>query len=78
MQYFFNELEWNKIFELPFRVTEEAKFQWMQFQILHRIIATNKYLYKLKLIDSPVCSFCKQEVETIEHLFFECFCVKRI
>ena len=73
---FFDEADWNKIFELPFKITQESKFHWLQFQILHRIIPTNYYLFKLKLIDSPACTFCLTDLETIDHLFVECFKVK--
>ena len=34
----FTDLEWNQIFELPFKNTPETKIQWLQFQILHRIV----------------------------------------
>ena len=29
-------------------------------------------LFRLKMIDSPLCTFCKREIESIEHLFFFC------
>lgn len=44
--YRFNESDWGKIFELPFKTTKESKYHWLQFQILHRIIATNYFLTK--------------------------------
>lgn len=50
----------------------------MQYQILHRIVPTINYLYKIKLKDSPLCNFCKLNIETIEDLFTECFEVKDI
>lgn len=59
-----------EIFELHFKTTKELKFHWLQ--VLHRILPTNYYLYKLKTIDSPKCSFFKQESETISHPFVEC------
>lgn len=74
----FTDAVWNKIFELPFKITQESKLQWLQFQILHRIIPTNYYLFRLKLIDSPSCTFCKNDIETIDHLFVECFQVKEL
>ena len=70
--YIFSQTDWNKIFELPFKSIKESKLQWLQFQILHRIIPTNDYLYKLKKANSPICSFCKIEIENIDHLFFKC------
>ena len=43
----------------------------IQYQILHRIIPTNDYLYKLKKVNSPLCTFCKTEIENTDHLFFK-------
>ena len=56
---FFSEKDWNKIFQLPFKSIKESKLQWLQFQSLHRIISKNDYLYKLKKVNSPLCTFYK-------------------
>lgn len=69
---------WHKIFELPFKSTQESKLHWLQFQILHRIVPTNKYLFKIKKAESPVCTFCKRDEESIGHLFYECTIVKEL
>lgn len=76
-EYFTQDI-WKKIFELRFKVTQESKLQWLHFQILHRIVPTNYYLFNLKIISSPNCTFCKGDTETIEHLFYECFEVKNL
>lgn len=65
----FTDLEWNRIYCLCFKAVQESKLNWLQYQILHRIIPTNYYLHKLKLIDSPLCSFCMTNIETNDHLF---------
>ena len=44
---------------------------------LHRIIATNDFLYKLQIIESNLCTFCGDEIETLEHVFYECDIIKR-
>lgn len=36
------------------------------------IVFTNELLFRLKMIESPLCTFCKREIESIEHLFFYC------
>ena len=74
----YEETDWYKIFELPFKITRDSKLQWLQFQTLHRILPTNYYLHKLKLIESPNCSFCGENPETIDHLFVECYEVKKL
>ena len=39
---------------------------------------TNVRLYKMKIINSDVCSFCSKFPETIKHLFFDCEFIKPI
>ena len=74
----FSKTDWKNIFILPFRTTTETKLQWLQLQIIHRIIPRNNFLFKIKVTDSPICSFCKEDLETIEHLFADCHIVKEL
>ena len=37
-----------------------------------RFIPINKLLYKMNRVNSQTCSFCHMEIETVEHLFFNC------
>ena len=74
----FSELEWENIFELPFKISQESKLQQLLFRISHRLFLCNYYLHRLKLVDSPLCVFCKRDLETIDHLFVECPCVKEL
>ena len=37
-----------------------------------RIIPTNKYLLKCNLTQSILCDFCNNNIETVNHLFWEC------
>ena len=74
----FSKTDWKNIFILPFRTTTETKLQWLQLQIIHRIIPCNIFLFKIKVTDSPICSFCKEDLETIEHLFADCHIVKEL
>ena len=43
----------------------------VQFKIVHRILATNRNLYKWKINADSRCTFCKQE-DTIAHFLYEC------
>ena len=67
-----SQLDWEKIYLLPFRTTLDTKLREFQYKILNRILYTNKMLFKFKKVDSPLCDFCEKELETIEHLFFHC------
>ena len=63
---------WNTIYSLPFVVTIETKIREFQYKVLNNIVFTNEKLFKFKMTDSPLCSFCKREVESLEHLFYYC------
>lgn len=66
------QFRWNKIYTLPYVAVRDKKLQYFQFRFIHRILGVNEFLFKIKLIDSPLCSFCVNENETIDHLFWHC------
>ena len=68
--------EWKIIFNEPFKITKDTTMQWFQTRINHKILATNKFLCKIKVTNDPKCSFCAISEETIEHLLWECNYVK--
>ena len=61
-----------KIFIYPFISTNDTKLQWLQYRINHYILTTNVYAKKIGITNSDVCSFCKEEKETIIHILWEC------
>ena len=66
------------IHALVFKCTNDITIRWFQYRIVHRILATNKFLYKIKIATSPLCTFCKMEEETLLHLFVSCDIVHNI
>ena len=67
-----NEFKWSTVYLLPHKTTPDTHIKWFQTRILHRILATNTYLYKIGIIDHELCNFCKVQPETLEHLFWDC------
>ena len=63
---------WEKIHNTNFLCTIDTKLRSFYFKIFHKAIALNNFLYKIKRKDSPNCSFCNKENETMVHLFCEC------
>ncbi len=51
------------------KVTNSNKLSEFQFKILHRYLATNTVLYKMKLTNTNTCTFCNIEIETINIYF---------
>ena len=49
----------------------DPKLIWFQFRIFHLILTTNKLAYKIRISDSPLCTFCDSEEETIVHVLLE-------
>ena len=82
--------KWQYIYTIPFLATIESKLRAFQFKINHNIYFTNEKMAKANIMiesptmpnilikASPLCTFCKEEVETLSHLFIECDCVKKI
>lgn len=67
---------WKSINKLPFVVTKNTKILWLQYRVNQRILTTNKFANKINITSTPFCTFCKNEIETIEHLLWECECVQ--
>ena len=55
----------------PFTSKYSTNIQWFQYRINYRILPTKKYLYNIKAIENPNCSFCHQE-ENITHMLWSC------
>ena len=69
--YNIEEKTWKEIYSLPYNLSLGTKMQWFQTRINHRILPTKKYLYNMKYVPSPRCSFCQEE-ETINHMLWQC------
>ena len=65
-------IDWKKIYSLVFSVTLDTSLRVFQYKLLNRIVFTNNKLYKFKIVDSPLCTFCKIEEESLEHILFSC------
>ena len=58
------------MYGFPFSCVKETNIQCFQYKLLHRFLPSNKFLCQIRYIDKPNCSFCGNEDETLEHLFF--------
>ena len=66
-----SQVEWHQIYTVPV-CTIEMKLQSFQFSINHFYYFSNDKLHRIGKSQTPNCSFCKTEVETISHLFLDC------
>ncbi len=49
-----------------------------QYKIMHRILPTNYSLFKMKISNESLCTFCNSYIESLEHIFWECTSSKNI
>ena len=63
--------EWQTAFKLPFKCCEETFLQSFQYRIIHRIFSCNHWLNTMKVLNSPLCQYCKLD-DTICHYFVHC------
>ena len=61
-----------------FKCTNDVNLRWFQYRFIHRILATNSFLKKIRVKDDYYCTFCKFEEETLIHLYYECKYIQRI
>ena len=71
-------LEWNSAFAACFKTTKDTTLQWFQYRLLHRILPVGYYLKMIKVKTTDLCSLCKQGVESIVHICFECVKAQQI
>ena len=64
--------ELKNAFLLPHSATFEPYVKAFQYKVLNSILYTNSKLHKIGYISDNLCSFCKQESETLQHFFYGC------
>ena len=57
---------------------KDVTLKAFQYKIIHRILPTNKLLFKMNESHYSLCYFCNFHQESLEHLFFECMIVKNL
>jgi hypothetical protein len=68
----FTDGDWSDINQRAYQCTIETKARMFQYKIIHRFLATNSYLCKVKIKNSDRCDHCGNGSETLVHLFWEC------
>ena len=63
---------WNKTYRYVADIKNDNRTKWMQFQIVRNCQYTNYRVNKFKPNVSPLCSYCKEDIELISHLYFKC------
>ena len=70
--------DWKQIYFLPGIITTNRYQRNFQYKILRNILYLNEKLYIFGKIDSPLCSICHSNGETVAILFCECVRVSQL
>ena len=57
---------------------DDIYLRYIQFRTLHRRFFTNNILFKMRIKDSPLCTFCNESDDSNEHMLIECGKVKTL
>ena len=84
MEYFPRKLQiirphtWKSIYLLPRKMTVDTKIRMFQYKIPNNMLHQNRRLYLMKNVESPLCSMCGMEVETLAHIIIHCKYSKKL
>ena len=53
-------------------IIDDTYLRYIQFRTLHRRFYTNDILHKIGIKDSDMCSLCKKEKDSNEHMLIQC------
>ena len=65
-------IDWKRVQNTNYFCTIDTKLRSFNFMILHKAIALNTFLFRIKRKDSQNGSLCGEEEEQMVHLFCEC------
>ena len=69
---FFNrQIHWQHVYFFIRETLLDNRVKQFRFKLIHRIIANNENLFKLKIFGNPLCHHCS-EVDSISHFVVEC------
>ena len=61
-----------KIYNSVIPTLKEIKLRDFQYKITNKILVTKSFLYRINKVDDNLCEYCRQNPETIHHLFVHC------
>ena len=67
-----DDVDWRKIYLLPRQTTIKSSLRSFQYKIVTNTLCLNERLLRFGIAESPPCSQCTHEKESIIHLFVTC------
>ena len=63
--------DWNKMYMLSRKSTIDSRACVFQYRLLNNVLYFNNQLFKMKLVETPLCSLCNNFTESALHYFSE-------
>ena len=55
-----------------YHTKKEIKLKWFQIRLVHIIFDTTIVIKKMGIEKDDKCTFCKQERDSLDHIFWKC------
>ena len=67
-----SQIDWESVYRRIYNMCIDPYTRCFQYKILNNCLYLNRDLFRFKIIESPICSFCSNYSETIDHVFVHC------
>ena len=77
--YFSDDLDverWTNAFIIMYRSVLYTKIQALQFKMMHFTLFTRENFHKWGIVESDLCVFCHEDLETLPYVMIECEVIK--
>ena len=64
------KIDWRAVYQLAFQCSKSSKMITFNYKLLHRLLATNMFLKKIRVLEDDKFTFwaCHSEAESLLHL----------
>ena len=66
------DTEWMEAYVRGNKIPVDTKTKAFQYRFLQDLLSNRYWLHKWRSADSPICLYCNERIETIEHMFWDC------
>ena len=66
------QVEWKEIYRLLRKISIDTNLRMFQYKILNNILYLNKQLFIFNKKDTKLCSYCRLQDKTTNHISVEC------
>ena len=67
-----SQIDWESTYRRIYNMSIDPYSRFFQYKIFNNCLYLNRDLFRFKIVESPICSFCSLFSETIDHIFVYC------